>query len=224
MVLTASVASAVTTTYNNVTAFNAALPGGTSTLEDFDAEAPGLFTPNVERIFSGFGVKYENSVGGNQRAGIYTSAQVNQNSGTALNGTNSLAWGEFFGGSFINGGDGPNVTFRFFQPITAFAFEFSDSDTTDSYSVKIGNESPFAITGSGSTFTTFVGFVSDTAFSEIVFSQTATGGATETFSVDNIRTNGVAAPVSAVPLPAGAPLMFAGLAAFGWVRSRKSKA
>jgi hypothetical protein len=114
---------------------------------------------------------------------------VNDAYGTALNNTNSVAWGEslFFGGT----ADGPDMVFRFFSPITAFAFEFSDSDFSDSYSVQFDNNAPFALaSGRARAFTRFFGFVSDDSFTNITFSQTATGGFTEAFSIDNIRTNG----------------------------------
>lgn len=221
-VLAASSAFAATTVYNNVTDFNAALPGGTSTLETFDAEATGILTAGVERAFGGFALSFEN-IRGNQGVGILTPTQVNTANGTAIGTTNQLAWGERVG--FSGTGDGPDVTFRFFAPITAFAFDFSDSDTTDSYSVTIGNEAPFQLaSGTSSTFQSFFGLVSDTAFTTVVFKQTATGGFTEAFSIDNIRTNGfnTQEEANAVPVPASLPLLLAGFGGLAWLRRRKS--
>ncbi len=224
----ASTASAAVVQYNDVVSFNAALPGGTSTLETFDGEAPQVFTEGAASNFDGFSLSYMDSPASSQFAGIYTAAQVNGGSGTALNGTNSLSWGEYnpVTGSLSGSGDGPTVTFNFFTSITAFAFDFSDSDSTDSYSVQIGSDPAFALAvpGGGTTFQSFFGFVSDTAFSTITFRQTATGGITETFSVDNIRTNGVSAPpppVAAVPLPAAGWMLIAGIGSLAAFRRRK---
>lgn len=222
----AGAAQAGVVQFNDVGSFNAALPGGTSTLETFDALAPQLLTEGVETSFDGFGLTYQDQPFSEQRAGIYTAAQVNGADGAAINSTNSLAWGEFepSTGRLLSGGDGPAVTFRFFTPITAFAFDFSDSDFSDSYSVQIGSATPFALAvpSMADQFVEFFGFVSDTPFTEIVFRETETGGITETFSVDNVRTNGVSEDPNItpapVPLPAGFPLLLAGLGVFGLAR------
>lgn len=211
--------------YNDLTSFNAALTAGTTTLETFDTALTGLLTLGDERLFDGFGFSYTNSVGGNQRAGIYSPFEINQNAGTAINNTNSVGWGEYFNGAFMNAGDGPNIVFRFFAPITAFAFDFSDSDSTDSYSVQFDTETPFALAvGSGALqFTSFFGFVSTEPFSTITFRQTATGGATETFSIDNIRTNGYRTPedaAAAVSAPASVALF--GLSLLGLMMRRRA--
>lgn len=213
-------ANAAVTVYSDLTSFNSALPGGTSTLEDFNSAPTGPFAPGSTNTFDGFEISYTDAVGSGQNVGIYTPADVNAGRGTAIGATNQLAWGEDDDLGIDGFGDGPTITFSFFADITAFAFDYSDSDSTDSYSVTIGGEPEFPITGPGSTFQTFVGFISDTAFSEIVFRQTATGGFTEAFSVDNIRTNGIS---SAVPLPAGLPLLLAGVGAIGFLgRARKN--
>lgn len=179
-------ANAAIIQYNDLTTYNNALGAGITTLETFDAETVGQLTAGIERLFDGFGLSV---IGTQQGAGIASPSMVNTAFGTALNNTNSVAWGErlFFAGI----DDGPDMVFRFFSPITAFAFEFSDSDSTDSYSVQFDNNAPFALaSGSASIFTGFFGFVSDDSFTNITFSQTATGGFTEAFSIDNIRTNG----------------------------------
>lgn len=185
-------ASSAIIEYNDITDFNSALSGETLTLETFDTETTGDLVLGVEREFEGFAFSYLNSLGGNQRAGIYSAAEINANRGTAINASNSVGWGEYNNGNYQPGGDGPIVTFRFFAPITAFAFDFSDSDPTDSYSVQFDSETPFAldVPSNQTIFTSFFGFISDTAFNTITFSQTATGGITEFFSIDNIRTNG----------------------------------
>jgi hypothetical protein len=208
--------------YSTLASFNTAT-GGSSTLETFDSATAGLLTVGVERLFNGFGFSYTNSAGGNQRAGIYTAAQINQNSGTAINNTNSVGWGEWVNGVYTDGRDGPNVVFRFFSPITSFAFDFSDSDPTDSYSVQFGNETPFAlrVASNATTFTNFFGFVSSNPFTTVTFRQTATGGATETFSIDNIRTNGFRTPEEAAAVSAPSTLAILGLGLIALVGRRK---
>ncbi|MAD77460.1 MAG: hypothetical protein CML20_22270 [Rheinheimera sp.] len=211
--------------YNDAASFNAALTSGTTTLETFDAETAGALTPGVERLFEGFGFSFLN-VRGDQQAGIATARNVNSAYGTAINDTNSVAWGEtLFETSGT--GDGPNITFRFFAPITAFGFDFSDSDSTDSYSVQFDSAAPFAldIASRATTFISFFGFISDTPFTTIQFSQTATGGFTETFSIDNITTNGFktqedADDAVAVPVPSTIALF--GLALIALFTRRKS--
>lgn len=218
----AGTAQATIIQYDSLASFNTAT-GGTSTLETFDTATAGLLTVGVERLFNGFGFSYTNSAGGNQRAGIYTAAQINQNSGTAINNTNSVGWGEYLNGAYLSGGDGPNVVFRFFSPITSFAFEFSDSDISDSYNVQFGNETPFQLkaVNNATIFTRFFGFVSTNPFSTVTFKQTATGGATETFSIDNIRTNGFRTPEEAAAVSAPSTLAILGLGLIALVGRRK---
>jgi hypothetical protein len=211
--------------YNDAASFNAALTSGTTTLETFDAETAGALTQGVEMLFEGFGFSFLN-VRGNQQAGIATASDVNSAHGTAINSTNSVAWGERLFG--VNGtGDGPDITFRFFAPITAFGFEFSDSDTTDSYSVQFDSAAPFAldIASRATTFINFFGFISDTPFTTIKFSQTATGGFTETFSIDNIITNGFKTQEdadNAVAVPEPSTIAIFGLSLLALFTRRKS--
>jgi len=222
MMAFAGSAQATIIQYNTLAAFNVAT-GGTSTLETFDTATAGLLSVGAERLFNGFGFSYTNSVGGNQRAGIYTAQQINQNAGTAINSTNSVGWGEYLNGNYVDGRDGPNVVFRFFSPITSFAFDFSDSDPTDSYSVQFGNETPFAlrVSSNATTFLSFFGFVSTNPFSTVTFRQTATGGVTETFSIDNIRTNGFSTPEEAAAVSAPSTLAILGLGLLALVGRRK---
>lgn len=218
-----NIAQAAIIQYNDLASFNAALTGGTTTLETFDDATTGLLTLGDERLFDGFGFSYTNAPNSNQRVGIYSATGINANNGTAINNTNSVGWGEYLNGSLLNGGDGPNVVFRFFAPITAFAFEFSDSDWSDSYSVQFDNLTPFALgVGSGaSQFISFFGFVSSDPFTTITFSQTATGGVTETFSIDNIRTNGFRTPEDAAAVSAPATISLFGLSLFALLMRRR---
>lgn len=204
--------AAVVSEFNDVTSFNSALVGGASTSENFDAFTESAFTAGEELIFDGFGITFDNSFNSNQTAGIFSAATVNSGFGSAINSTNSVAFGEsgnlpFADGSTNGTGDGPVLTFRFFAPITAFAFDFSDSDPSDSYSVQIDDATPFQldIDSNLSTFISFFGFVSDTAFTTITFRQTTIGGGfTEAFSIDNILTNGFSTQAeadAAVPAP-----------------------
>lgn len=210
--------------YNDLTSFNAALTAGTTTLETFDDAMTGLLTLGDERLFDGFGFSYTNAPNSNQRAGIYSPTQINLNAGTAINNTNSVGWGEYLNGGYIDGGDGPNIVFRFFAPITAFAFDFSDSDWSDSYSVRFDTEAPFAlgVASRATEFISFFGFVSTEPFSTITFSQTATGGVTETFSIDNIRTNGFRTPEDAAAVSAPASIGLFGLSLFALMMRRRA--
>ncbi|CAA9520511.1 MAG: hypothetical protein AVDCRST_MAG23-165 [uncultured Sphingosinicella sp.] len=121
----------------------------------------------------------------------------------------------------IGDGDlGPSLTFTFGSAITAFGFDWTDLDISDSYRVDFSGPGftsvgfstpPFSLNGEGAGF---FGFRSDTAFTTVMFTQNAAGGFVDAFGIDNIRTSSsLSAP--AVPEPTTWAMMILGFGAAG---------
>ncbi|SNR39879.1 VPLPA-CTERM sorting domain-containing protein [Puniceibacterium sediminis] len=212
----ANTALAATTQYFDFATFTSAV-GPVKVLEDFDTgvgPAPGPFSAGVPVAFDELSITYNDAPSSLQTVGVATPAQIDAASGTSINATNQLSWGEedqFSLGSPFDG-DGPAITFTFDTALTAFGFDFSDSDSTDTYEITLGGET-FLLDNASSTFIGFFGFVSDVAISSFVLTQATTGGITETFALDNI--------VAPIPLPASIVLLLAGLGGLGSLRRFK---
>lgn len=88
----------------------------------------------------------------------------------------------------------------------------NDSGTT------LNNGDEFSFTNVDPGYIGFYGIIADTAFSSLTFTSNNDG----TFTDDDIRIDDVTfADVAPIPLPAGLPLLLAGLGAFGIARSRR---
>lgn len=207
----AAPASAATTVFSDLDAFLAAAPGATK-VETFSgransgANAPGQVINATG--FNGF------SISGNRNGDYFGIAH----GGTVgnIDGTDFLVW------SGINTNMGPTFTLTFDAPVTAFAFDFNDRDSTDRYGITLSTgeafyNPPFAtLTGSG-----FFGLLSDQAFTSVTFALVgAPGGILEPFGIDNVRSN---AGVAAVPEPASWAMMIAGFGLAGAALRRRGR-
>ena len=164
------------TVYTNYADWVAAV-GSTGELENFNSTSTQTFSDpfNVTGFndFSISGTTHSDTIG------------IVAGSGTAnIDGTNYFGW--------EGSSDGPDITFTFGSPVSMFAFDWVDTDPTDSFKIVFGalewTEPPFSSsTGSG-----FFGIVSDTPFNTLVIVHTAAGGTINPFGIDNIRTLRVA--------------------------------
>lgn len=145
----------------------------------------------------------------------------------------SLSFEDFSGGStstgafdvsgtgvFVTGGGalrgrptlfGGTMTYTFASPISAFGGDFDTSPGGSGIGLR------FTL-GSGEVvsqdllapYDAFWGFVSDTTFTTLTVSGATGPGFAETHTFDNFSF-GIAAPVAPVPVPAGLPMLLAGL-------------
>lgn len=206
----AAPSEAATTTYTRLADFLAAAPEATA-LETFSgrqgsgANAPGQVIAATG--FNGF------SISGN-RNGDFFGISHGLTGGT-IDGTDFLSWGG------INTHIGPTFTFEFDDAITAFGFDYNDSDGSDRYGIVLStgeafDAPPFArFTGSG-----FFGLRSNTAFTSVTFRLANTpGGILETFGIDNVRSG---TNPAAVPEPSSWALMIAGFGLAGMGLRRRA--
>ena len=160
------------TTYTDRASWEAAT--GSFSSEDFNSSTQRVFsTPINESGFNGFDL-----------SGSFDDDTVQIAAGTAstnINGTQFLRWN----GSNV----GPTINFDFNTPVNSFAFDWNDTDPTDSYRLDISDGSsfeapPFSDSGTG---TGFFGIVaSDGTFTSASFISTAQGGVVEPFGIDNV--------------------------------------
>ena len=196
-----SLAQASLTTFTDLSSWSAAA-GSSGVLEDFNNQTTESFgstyayagTPNP---FEGFTLSGELNGG---TAGIFDGTLIGN-----IDGTTYLGWNdrEQLGGDMTANG-APTMTFNFDNPVTAFAFQWTDTDGTDEYEVNIGgtlfSDPPFGDQGSHTPITGFWGVVETdpaNAFTTAVFTLKETGGGLREMGIDNVRT--VANP--AVPEP-----------------------
>ncbi len=192
-------------TYTDLASWEAAV-SGTTNLEDFNSQPRGLFSNPIN--VSGFN---DFSITGHT-AGDSIGVIAGTIFGN-IDGTNWLGWAGLDAG--------PMFDFNLNQATNAFAFDWRDTDLTDSYEIKIAGtnfEAPpfsrdFSFNRRG-----FFGVVAvDGTFDKVSFSQTRRGGVITPFGVDNVRT------VYAAPEPVTyilAPLLAGG---FGIACYRQQK-
>lgn len=215
LAVAAGAASAATVVYTDVDDYlNVAT---TSVFEDFQSHPRGPLTPNTPVAFNGFSIT---NLSPNQAVGIYSPRTIRLAGGNPINGgMRQLGWGESSELGVAGSGAGPSFEVTFDVPSYAFGFNFSDNDGDDSYQVTIGGRS--YTLGTGLMSEGFIGFVSSFAFNSVTFSQLTSGGFTQAFAIDNFKVSNV--PPAPVPLPAGLPLLAAGLAGLGLFARRRAR-
>ncbi|MDB2330499.1 hypothetical protein N9V74_02190 [Alteromonas sp.] len=217
--------SAIITSYTDRAAFIAALNGLGTIEETFDSQATNLFTSGFtldlgDFIVSSTDVKSDN-------IGVVDSVPTqNLGSNQSVNGS------RFFG---IEGSDGgPSFNIEFDSQRFIFGFDWLDGDSTDSYAMSVLGTTfenpPF---GTSTVGRGFFGIISDTAFTDVDFFQTAAGGYIGGFGIDNLLTSQIdivtcsqdptLPQCQSTDLPAPTTLAILGLSlcVMGW--SRKSK-
>lgn len=199
-------AHATLTTYTNLASFQAA--SGLTTIETFSSAAVGTSTANYAGAFNGFALS---STANGDYSGIATAtiATFGDNSSipASFSGQKFYGWGDSSG----NGNVGPTTLFTFNHAVTAFAFDWFNTDGTDVYSVTVNNltQNVFATSSNG-----FFGVVASNneTFTNASIQTASYGGYISTEGLDNVR-------VSAVPEPTGIALF--GIALFGFVAARR---
>lgn len=136
-------------------------------------------------------------------------------------GVRVLGNGQLRGRPTIFGG---NMTYTFNSPISAFGGDFDLSPGGNGIGLRFTLGTGEVVSQELSApYDGFWGFVADTTFTTVTVSGGSGFGFAETHNFDNFSF-GIAAPVSAVPVPAGLPMLLAALAAaFGlqrWSRRR----
>lgn len=213
----ATTSHAAFTTYLSQPSFSTA--AGATVVEDFNSysqqviSAPG--NASYSKAFSAFTVSGN---GNGDWVGIATGSQP-----AAINATNYLQISQSSilpGGSNGNGNEGPTMVFSFATPITAFGFDWRDTDPTDSYKLVVNGvefaNPPFSSsgTGLGSGFFGLVATGGET-FTSISLIQNTSGGIVDPFGIDNVRTS-----VNAVPEPSSVALALSA-APLGLVLARR---
>jgi hypothetical protein len=191
-----------TATINSIdrAAFQTAVAGGTITGQNFDSIANGtiLTTPLGGVTF-----------GASQGDPIVTNAFLPSTSPNGL-GSTSL---EAFGADEL-------ATFTFANPITAFAIDVNTfASTNGAYTATLNTgDVVLSLFEAFPGFTTgqFIGFVSDTPFSNVMIASTS-GFA---YTLDTLQF-GNAAGLTPVPIPAALPLFAAGLGIVTFLARRK---
>lgn len=217
----AASAQAALITYSSLSNFQAA--AGATTLETFSSAKLGVSNANYLGSFNGFTLS---TVANGDLSGIAT-GRVSSVSDTrpipsTFSGQQFFGWGNAPSGTG-NGGTAPTVTFTFATGVSAFGFDWFNTDTTDTYAVIINNQQRFLIptASSSAAASGFLGIVATNGdtFTSVTIQTRNAGGSITTAGLDNVR---VSAP-KAVPEPASLALLGIGLLGMA-SRRRRSRA
>ena len=205
LTLTAAAAQASLITYTNKAAFLAA--AGSLSTETFSSATVGTSTANYSGSFSNFTLT---SVANGDKSGIATGTIAgadNISIPSSFTGQNFYGWGN------SNGGAGPTTTFTFTSGITAFGFDWFNTDMSDRYSVTVNSQSTVVFNYASSGF---FGVIDTAGFTSATIQTANYGGYLSTMGLDNVLTSN-----NSVPEPTSAALIALGLAGLGMRRRQK---
>ena len=205
LTLTAAAAQASLITYTNKAAFLAA--AGSLSTETFSSASVGTSTANYSGSFNGFTLS---SVANGDKSGIATGTIAgadNISIPSSFTGQNFYGWGN------SNGGAGPTTTFTFTSGITAFGFDWFNTDMSDRYSVTVNSQSTVVFNYASSGF---FGVIDTAGFTSATIQTANYGGYLSTMGLDNVLTSN-----NSVPEPTSAALIALGLAGLGMRRRQK---
>ena len=217
--------AAIITQYTDRAAFIAALGGLGTIEEDFNSKPLNLFTSAFLLDLGDFKVSSTDVMSDN--IGVVNSVPT-QN----MSGNQSVNGSRFFGVEGYYGGPSFNISFNTQRFI--FGFDWLDGDDTDSYAMSVLGTTfenpPF---GRSTVGRGFFGIISDTAFTDVNFFQTAAGGYIGGFGIDNLLTSQIDIVTCSqdptlpqcqtpdVPTPTSLALLGLGLFAMCWRRKSK---
>lgn len=216
----APAAHAATTSYSDRSAWQTAAGGGTGDI--VDNLNSGSRDRGLYEFDSGFSVPNRNSTTDIDGSG-YARTFLQGSSISYVYDPITDSYNTVYGPANV-------ATITFDNPTTALGFDVSawcngnicrtNSPSTNSLGVTIDvlidgiTSTSYTLPTGSNTVSAFVGFVSDTAFTTFSISTSAVTG---WHGIDNVEA--FSAP-NTVPLPAGFPLMLAGLGAFYFLRRR----
>ena len=207
VILLPSASSAAVITFDDRSAFESAVAGFALTEDSFDNEIPG-----AEQIVLDSGVVATNAP---------DSAEPNDNAVLVIED-----FGSFYRNSVNNNSEflPDTITWDFPMPVIGFGFELAAAATNGVQLALDGGSGLetfiFSDINGDVDFGGFVGFVADTAFETIVFSN-ANPLSTDSFRIDDL-VFAEAGPNVAVPLPSTLPLTLFGIGALLLYRGKRS--